>query len=450
MTNKIILTIAGQGQPQIITYDRPVICTIGRDTNCEIYLTNSGISGKHCQLEINPPQIKIKDLQSTFGTEIHRSSLAKISLTPHNDYILNAGDQIILSQGTITITVDIEINGKSLTYQVIPFPVSPGQNNTPIKKLSFWENIKNFLGLNNDNLSSTNIPGYRIIEKIAETKLSEIYLATHIQTQTEVVLKVMSSEIQSDVKSRDIFFREFENTRALDHPNIVKFKHQGWADNLFFFTLEYCDQGSVYDIIQKRKRPFSPQESIDITLQILEGLIYAHEQAEVPYVMLANGTYGKGKGVIHRDIKPANILLKTEGGKTIAKLADFGLSKSMNLAGLTNLTAAGFLQGSLQFMSRKQVLNYRYSDPSMDVWSTIATLYYMLTGHYPRDFTTAGDDLLIVLQTPAISIHRRNPNIPHPLANLINEGLRENPNPFFQNAGAFKTALTTVKNQISP
>jgi eukaryotic-like serine/threonine-protein kinase len=278
MTNKIILTISGQGQPQIITYDRPIIFTIGSDPTCQIHLTNANISGQHCQLEINPPQITIKDLQSTFGTAINRISLAQITLASHQDYILNAGDKIILSRGTITITVDVEINGKSLTHQVVPFQVSPGQNNTPIKKLNFWQTIQNFLGLNNDNLSSTNIPGYRIIDKIAETKLSEIYLANHIQTQTEVVLKVMSSEIQSDVKKRDIFFREFENTRALDHPNIVKFKHQGWAENLFFFTLEYCDQGSVYDIIQKRKRPFSPQESINITLQILEGLIYAQQK----------------------------------------------------------------------------------------------------------------------------------------------------------------------------
>jgi eukaryotic-like serine/threonine-protein kinase len=450
--NKIILTLnLPQGQTQTFTYDRPTICTIGRDRSCEIQINDSSISSQHCQLNINPPQITIKDLGSTFGTEIHRISQAKIPLTPQSDRTLNPGDKIILSRGAVNINVEVEINGRINTPQVI-HPQPKPANNPLIKKENWWQTIKNIFGINEHNLTSKKILSYQIIQKITETHLSEIYLVIHEQTQEQVILKVMSSEIKSDVKKTEIFKREIENTRALNHPNIVKFKDQGWAEDLIFFVLEYCDQGSVYDLMQKDKKPLSIRESIEITLQILDALIYAHE-VEVPYVKLADGSYKKGKGVIHRDIKPENILLKTENGKIVAKLADFGLSKAMNLAGLTQLTNTGQLKGSLQFMCRKQVHNPIYSDPSMDVWGVIACFYYMLTGNYPRDFSQSRKDpltdVLIVMQNPALPIHSRNCYIPHDLAKLIDEGLKENPDPLFQNARAFKTALTNVSRNIS-
>src|SRR5205807_1423892 len=101
----------------------------------------------------------------------------------------------------------------------------------------------------------------------------------------------------------------------------------------------------------------------DIVLQVLNGLEFAH-QTDVP-VRLADGSHSNAHGVVHRDLKPSNILLSEEGNERITKVADFGLSKAFEMAGLTRLTRTGDVGGTLPFMPRHQFINYRYAKPEV-------------------------------------------------------------------------------------
>ena len=71
------------------------------------------------------------------------------------------------------------------------------------------------------------------------------------------------------------------------------------------------------------------------------------------------------------------------------KLTDFGLAKSFQQAGLSGMTATGLVAGTLYFMPREQITHFRLLRPASDVWSMGATLYYMLTLRYVRDFQAA-------------------------------------------------------------
>ena len=106
--------------------------------------------------------------------------------------------------------------------------------------------------------------------------------------------------------------------------------------------------------------------ALRIAVDALEGLAAAHEA-----------------GFVHRDLKPDNVLLGEDGA---ARLADFGLAKSFQQAGLSGMTATGAVAGTFQFMAREQLTSYRQARPTTDVWSMAATLYFLLTGQYPRDF----------------------------------------------------------------
>ena len=184
-------------------------------------------------------------------------------------------------------------------------------------------------------------------------------------------------------RARDAFLREAENTEALDHPNVVRFWDSGCAEGTFFFTLEYCDGGSLDQRIKECGGRLPVDEATTITLQALDGLEYAH-RAEIPYVKLAGGSVGRGYGLVHRDLKPHNIFLSGTGSSRIVKIGDFGLAKAFDLAGLSGQTATGSAAGTPYFMPRQQVVNFKYAKPEVDVWAMAATLYFMLTGSVPR------------------------------------------------------------------
>lgn len=146
------------------------------------------------------------------------------------------------------------------------------------------------------------------------------------------------------------------NTKALNHPNVVKMRDYGYSDGTFFFTLDYCEGGSVTDLMQQRGGRLSIQEAVPIILQALDGLEYAHN-AEIPYVKRADGTIGKGRGLVHRDIKPSNIFLIKVGNAYSAKVGDYGLAKAFDFAGLSGQTMSGSeVAGTLPFMPRQQWL----------------------------------------------------------------------------------------------
>lgn len=178
-------------------------------------------------------------------------------------------------------------------------------------------------------------------------------------------------------------------------------------------------------------------------LQILDALHYAHH-VQLPYIQLPNGEFTQGQGLVHRDIKPSNILLTGNRNQPTAKLADFGLAKSFENAGLTDVTISGrHLEGTMPFMSREQVIN-KYAQPEVDVWSVAACLYFMLTCNSPRDFRGEADPLLVVLQKQPDPVQRWNPDVLKPLANLVDRALDETREIHFKTAQAFKAALQAL------
>ncbi len=154
-----------------------------------------------------------------------------------------------------------------------------------------------------------------------------------------------------------------------------------------------------------------------LVLRALDGLEYAHT------VKLANGSVG----LVHRDIKPANILLDDKGGDPVVKIADFGLAKAFDRAGLSGLTLTGSIEGTLSFMARPQIVNFKRVRPDVDVWAMAATLYFMLSGSPPREFPKGVDPVQIVLEEDPVPICERDTSIPKALAKVIDAALVDKP-----------------------
>lgn len=503
MPSKITLTVTqGALVSQAFVFDERTTCIIGRADDCIPKLPNDEqhktISRHHCLLDINPPDIRVRDFGSLNGTYVNGTKIgqrekgqtaeegARGSFPEHD---LKEGDEIKLGSTVFHIGVfvpalcaecgaEIAEDRKAqaqLTpglYQCetcrrkaeqarrpAPAPPKPkvcagcgkevsrevgnrqGEylcaacRSDPIKIMQLLLELAN---RGEQHLQS--IQGYTLLHELGRGGMGAVYLARHNRTGEQVALKVMLPQIAADERAKALFLREVENTKALKHRNIVQLRDSGCANGTFFFTLEYCDGSSVDRLMKQRGGTLGVDEAGEIMLQALDGIQYAHT-AEVPYVKQADGTFGRGRGLVHRDLKPANIFLAGTGRSRVAKVADYGLAKAFDGAGLSGQTRTGTISGTPVFMPRQQVVNFKYAKPEVDVWAMAASLYYMLTGYVPRDFPKGKDPWQIVLQTDPISIRKRDASIPKKLAEVIDLALVDKPSIQFKTAAEFKRAL---------
>jgi eukaryotic-like serine/threonine-protein kinase len=156
---------------------------------------------------------------------------------------------------------------------------------------------------------------------------------------------------------------------------------------------------------------------------------------------LKDGSRSTAKGLVHRDIKPSNIFLSGSDSNGKALLADFGIGKAFDAAGLSGRTRTGQTAGTPAFMSRQQMINFKYAQPDVDVWAIAATLYNLITGQLVRDYPAGQDPWHVVLQNPPIPIRNRDKGIPKSLATLLDEALDDHHELAYKSALEFKKAL---------
>ncbi|WP_445631656.1 protein kinase domain-containing protein [Nostoc sp. DSM 114167] len=453
MPAKIILTvIQGQLLGQQYIFDCRSSCIIGRSSDCNPQLPDDrnhrGISRYHCLLDINPPDIRVRDFGSKNGTYINgknigqrqRNQTAEEAVKCHfPEYDLRTGDEINLGHTVFKVSIEIHPDEVNLPT-FIPDDVTV--KNNPVQQVYCLDIIRYFLKLaesGDRNLKA--ISGYNIVKLLSTSEFGEVYLAKHNQSGKFIALKVMLPAVAANDFAVQMFLRETENTKALQHPHVVQLMDSGFSEIIFFLTMEYCEGGTVWDFMQQLGGRLSVDIAVPIILQILDALEYAHN-VELPYVKLADGKFGKGKGIVHRDLKPSNIFLTKIDGKLVAKIGDYGLSKAFDLAGLSGQTLTGTQAGTPVFMPRQQVLNFKYAQPEVDIWAVAACLYNMLTGCFPRNFT--GDPFLAVLQNNPIPIRQRDATIMQPLAQVIDLALVDKPEIHFKSAAEFKRALLSA------
>jgi serine/threonine-protein kinase len=457
------------------------------------------ISRHHCLLDINPPDICVRDFGSKNGTYVNSTMIGKREShqTPTEgaqiqfpEYKLVNGDEIRLQDTIFRISVfvpaycvecsrelseaekekTLSASGWYQCEECAEKTRKAGVKQLPNRKLKLCagcgKDASSEIGENRqgDFLCSTcqadtwpivtallkqadlgdsqfrAIQGYEVLSKLGEGGMGAVYMARRATTGKTTVIKLMLPQVAADQHSKEMFKREVENTRVLNHPNVVELYDWGFSNGAYFFTMEYCDGGSVTDLIKKRDGRLSIDEAIKITLQALDALEYAHH-APIPYVKLKDGGYGPGRGLVHRDVKPGNIFLAHSEKGLLVKVGDYGLAKAFDMAGFSGLTRSGTAMGTPYFVCRQQVLNFKYAKPEVDVWAMAASLYNMLTGSPPREFSRTKDVWQTILETAPVRIRDRDPSIPKSLADVIDQALIDEPSISFKSAADFRQAL---------
>lgn len=194
---------------------------------------------------------------------------------------------------------------------------------------------------------------YRLEQKIGDSGMSEVWLATDLELDRPVALKLLAPNAD-----RQRFEREARAAAALSHPNINQLFDFGEIEGRPYMVLEFLPGGTLEDQLVN-DRPLPDEQTARIARDLADGLAHAHAH-----------------GLIHRDLKPANVLFDSEGR---AKIADFGIAHMGNAG---TLTEAGTVLGTAAYISPEQAAGEQ-ATPASDVYSFGVILFRMLTGRLP-------------------------------------------------------------------
>jgi len=231
------------------------------------------------------------------------------------------------------------------------------------------------------------IPGYRLLEKLGKGAMATVYKARQESLDRIVAIKVLPRKFAENAEFVERFYREGRAAAKLSHNNIVQAYDVGCSPEGFhYFVMEYIEGKTLYDIMQPppagEGRAFSEAEALDIIIQIADALAHAHE-----------------RGLIHRDVKPKNIILTPQG---VAKLTDLGLARATDDKEAAE-SEAGKAYGTPYYISPEQIRGDVDIDYRADIYSLGATLYHLVTGRPPFEAESP---------TAVMHKHLREPLVP--------------------------------------
>jgi serine/threonine-protein kinase len=256
-----------------------------------------------------------------------------------------------------------------------------------------------------------------------------VYLAHHKSGGPPLALKTITPSVEGSDGTLARFLREASILKRLDHTNIVGFREVGYHRGRFYFAMEYVPGPDTFELVKAHGGPLPIGRAVDLACQALDGLAYAH-----------------ALGFVHRDIKPHNLLVARDGGRDLARLADFGLARIYQTSPLSGLTLAGQFGGTAGFLAPEQITNFRQAKPATDIYSLGATLYFLLTAARPFNFPAIVEQqLLMILQDDPIPIRSRRPEIPEALARAVHRALERDPAARFPDAPAMREALAPFR-----
>lgn len=234
---------------------------------------------------------------------------------------------------------------------------------------------------------------YMLGDEIGKGAYGRVYKGLDLENGDFVAIKQVSLEniAQEDL---NIIMQEIDLLKNLNHKNIVKYLGSLKAKTHLFIILEYVENGSLANIIKPNKfGPFPESLVAHFISQVLEGLVYLHEQ-----------------GVIHRDIKGANILTTKEG---LVKLADFGVATKLTEADVNTHSVVG-----TPYWMAPEVIELSGVCAASDIWSVGCTVIELLTCVPPYYDLQPMPALFRIVQD-------EHPPIPDSLSPAITDFLRQ-------------------------
>jgi serine/threonine protein kinase len=206
---------------------------------------------------------------------------------------------------------------------------------------------------------------FTLLTELGRGGMGVVWKARDEELGQIVALKLLREAYAEDPDYVTRFERELDLAKRIHSRNVVQVLGYGVRDGTPYLVLEYVDGPSLRQHLTTHGAYAWPEAKV-LCAQIAQGLADAH-----------------AAGVIHRDLKPSNILIGSDG---IAKLADFGIAKGLDL---TRVTGTSTLLGTPAYLPPEGP-----ADERSDLYSLGVIAYELLTGVVPFEGRTYQEVIL--------------------------------------------------------
>jgi serine/threonine-protein kinase len=272
------------------------------------------------------------------------------------------------------------------------------------------------------------VGNYRIISKLGEGGVGEVYLAEHPDIGRKVAIKFVRRALAEEPTLYGRFMGEARAANAIQHPNIVEVLDFGrLADGQPYIVMEYLPGESLAARLE-RLGPLPVAAALDLAAQVAGVLAAAH-----------------AKAIVHRDLKPDNVFLvasRSSAGGEAVKVLDFGIAKLQgSLRDGSPHTRTGSLLGTPVYMSPEQCRGIREIDARTDIYALGVMLFEMVAGRPPFVSEGLGDLMDMHMNREPPLLRSLVPSAPRGLEALIARALAKRPEDRFTSAADLQAVL---------
>ena len=291
-------------------------------------------------------------------------------------------------------------------------------------------------GLEGEVAAARSAGSYRLVEKLGEGGMGEVWRAQHAMLARPAAVKLIRPVALEGHKTKAEqimrrFEREAQATASLTSENTVEVYDFGrTSEGDFYYVMELLNGLNLEALVER----FGPLRSARVAYLLAQACDSLHEAHEV--------------GLIHRDIKPANLFACRRGHRyDVVKVLDFGLVKPFIDKETPEhaLTTEGAFAVTPSYTSPESVLAPNDLDGRSDIYLLGCVGYWLLTGSVPFE----GDSAFKVITahthaTPVPPSHRTETDVDPELERLILACMAKSPADRPADAGALRAALLPI------
>ncbi|MEQ8766852.1 MAG: SUMF1/EgtB/PvdO family nonheme iron enzyme, partial [Planctomycetota bacterium] len=288
---------------------------------------------------------------------------------------------------------------------------------------------------------------FRIVGKLGEGGMGEVYLAEQAALGRRVALKLLPKHLAQDPVALARFRREITALSRCEHPNVVKILTSGTRDGVPFYAMEYVEGADLEHVAKALSKTGDVSAAISTACEATrqERPSLFENVPEVPKPKVSSKTGGDrylevarifrdaalgvehlhGHGILHRDLKPANVMITAIDHRAV--VMDLGLA-AMENASVSLTVDKGQVLGTLRYMPPEQLqrslltLNRR-----ADVYSLGATLYELITDRPFFDGDNYARLVEQVLREQPVPVETASPGAPTDLAMIVRKATEKDP-----------------------